>query len=385
MQHHNQQTRSLDNATHSHLRLRDSHDAHILFQAVRQGHLPFIRKRLTRPEQQALHAGQVFVWADREGSFERWTDGHDWGSARVRGPFLVYDEVLEDTDAFWRRKAQQMAGERSVKQPREKTLSPLPGGLSKQTYSATFIQNGVDIQEWHLTAYFKSDSKTDNLITPDEDALLRTIIVPEGTFKSSMYRKSKGSSSSAHRGVVSEHQSNGTAGGDGPEIRTPESLIGEHVPLGMFSGLPLQPGLGPLDYSVPLSWETSFSVPDQRLRTSPSRGSSQHYQGRALLSHPPQPPCHDSGQHDNDDDDDVFEQLTRAISKYEPLRNYPSPQPTASSTSNEIPVDRSAPIIRIADPGFEWYRNIMYIDAQLEFRHCDQFLPFLRRLHSLAI
>ncbi|KAG9024249.1 hypothetical protein FS837_005437, partial [Tulasnella sp. UAMH 9824] len=109
MQYHNQQTLSLDNATHSHLRLRDSRDAHILFQAVRQGHLPHIRKRLTHSRQQALHTGQVFVWADREGSLERWTDGHDWGSARVRGPFLVYDEVFEDTDAFLRRKVQQKA------------------------------------------------------------------------------------------------------------------------------------------------------------------------------------------------------------------------------------------------------------------------------------
>ncbi|KAG8896403.1 hypothetical protein FRC00_005997, partial [Tulasnella sp. 408] len=357
MHYRNQQTRSLDNATHSHLRLRDSHDAHILFQAVHQGHLPLIRKRLTRPEQQALHAGQVFIWADRAGSLEQWTDGHDWGSAQVKGPFLVYDEVFESTDIFLRQNAQQMAGERSVKQPREKSLSPMPGGLSKQTYSATFIQDGVDIQEWHLTvrastlkpyayfplifipilqAYFKDDSKTDNLITPDEDPLLCTIIVPEGTFKSSMSRKSRGSSSSAHRGFVSEHQSNGTAGGNGQGIGTSESLIDEHVPPGMFSGLPLQPGMGPFGYSLPLSWETSFRVPGQRLRTSPTRGSSKRYQGRALSSHPPQPPYHDSGQHDIDDDDDLFEQLTRAISEYEPLRNYPSPQPAVSSTSNEI-------------------------------------------------
>lgn len=114
MQHHNPQSHPHGNATHSHLRLRDSHDAHILFQAVRQGHLPLIRKRLTGPEQQALHAGQVFVWADREGSLERWTDGHNWSPSRVRGPFLMYDEMPEDTDAFLRRKAQQKAGERSV-------------------------------------------------------------------------------------------------------------------------------------------------------------------------------------------------------------------------------------------------------------------------------
>ncbi|KAG8905220.1 hypothetical protein FRB99_000439 [Tulasnella sp. 403] len=192
------------NATHSNLRLRDAHDAHVLFQAVRQGILPLIRKRLTGPEQQALHAGQVFVWADREGSLERWTDGHNWSPSRVRGPFLMYDEMPEDTEAFLRRK-QQKNGERRVKQPRKKRLPPLPGGLSKQTYSATLIQNGIDIQKWHLTAYFKDDGSNDLLII-DDDPDLSSIIVPENTFKSSMSRKSKGSSS-RRRDSMSEHRS----------------------------------------------------------------------------------------------------------------------------------------------------------------------------------
>ncbi|KAG9024573.1 hypothetical protein FRB95_011340 [Tulasnella sp. JGI-2019a] len=181
------------NATHSNLRLRDAQDAHVLFQAVRQGHLQLIRKRLTPPEQQALHAGQVFVWADREGSLERWTDGHNWSPSRVRGPFLMYDEMPEDTEAFLRRKQMQKSGERRVKQPRKKRLPPLPGGLSKQTYSATLIQQGMDIQKWHVTAYFQEDGSSEDLPTIDDDTLLRTIIVPENTFKSSMTRKSKGS------------------------------------------------------------------------------------------------------------------------------------------------------------------------------------------------
>ncbi|KAG8950237.1 hypothetical protein FRC04_007871 [Tulasnella sp. 424] len=276
MQHHNPQSHPHGNATHSHLRLRDSHDAHILFQAVRQGHLPLIRKRLTGPEQQALHAGQVFVWADREGSLERWTDGHNWSPSRVRGPFLMYDEMPEDTDAFLRRKAQQKAGERRVKQPRKKRLPPLPGGLSKQTYSATLIQNGVDIQKWHLTAYFKDDGNADNLITPDEDPLLRTIIVPDQTFKSSMSRKSKGSSSSrARRGSLSEHRSNATADDDDEEIGLRESPIDENSPLRTFPSPPLQPVFDP---SVPfgsLPWETSYHHPGQQLRTPSSFGSPQ--------------------------------------------------------------------------------------------------------------
>ncbi|KAG8854819.1 hypothetical protein FRB96_007348 [Tulasnella sp. 330] len=197
------------NATHSNLRLRDAQDAHVLFQAVRQGHLQLIRKRLTPPEQQALHAGQVFVWADREGSLERWTDGHNWSPSRVRGPFLMYDEMPEDTEAFLRRKQMQKSGERRVKQPRKKRLPPLPGGLSKQTYSATLIQQGMDIQKWHVTAYFQEDGSSEDLPTIDDDTLLRTIIVPESTFKSSMIRKTKGS-------VSRRRDSMSTTGGERP-------------------------------------------------------------------------------------------------------------------------------------------------------------------------
>ncbi|KAG8982541.1 hypothetical protein FRB90_006710, partial [Tulasnella sp. 427] len=282
MQHHNPQTHPHGNATHSCLRLRDSHDAHVLFQAVRQGHLPLIRKRLTGPEQQALHAGQVFVWADREGSLERWTDGHNWSPSRVRGPFLMYDEMPEDTEALFRRKAQQKAGERRVKQPRKKRLPPLPGGLSKQTYSATLIQNGIEVQKWHLTAYFKDDGNADGLITPDEDLLLRTIIVPDSTFKSSMSRKSKGSSSSrARRGSLSEHRSTLAAEDEEEDMGLRDSPIDEHSPLRTFPSPPLQPVMGPYDAStafstnMPLPWETAFHAPGQQLRTPSSFGSSQ--------------------------------------------------------------------------------------------------------------
>ncbi|KAG8965312.1 hypothetical protein FRC03_000696 [Tulasnella sp. 419] len=185
-------------STHSRLRLRDANDAHVLFQAVRQGHFQLIRKRLTGPEQQSLHPGHVYVWADREGALERWTDGHCWSPSRVRGPFLMYDEMPsnESQDAFLRRK--KSIGEKRTKQPRKKRLPALPGGLSKQTYSATLVEQGVPIQKWHLTAYFTEEA-SQQLLTVDEDPILSTIVVPPGIFVSSMSTRRKPKSSSKQR------------------------------------------------------------------------------------------------------------------------------------------------------------------------------------------
>jgi len=55
-------------------------DAHVLFEAVRQGHLPMIRRRLSGGERAQLRSGDVFVWeeAAHKGGLERWTDGRKW-------------------------------------------------------------------------------------------------------------------------------------------------------------------------------------------------------------------------------------------------------------------------------------------------------------------
>lgn len=75
-------------------------------------------------------------------------------------------------------------------------------------------------------AYFKDDSSND-LMTIDDDSLLRTIIVPEATFKSSMSRKSKGSTS-RRRNSVSEVRSVTTQDDDDDLERRRESPIDEH-------------------------------------------------------------------------------------------------------------------------------------------------------------
>jgi Gti1/Pac2 family transcription factor len=57
--------------------IRNVHDAMVIFEAVRQGILPLVERRLSAAERDALHSGHVFVWEEGEHKqgLERWTDG----------------------------------------------------------------------------------------------------------------------------------------------------------------------------------------------------------------------------------------------------------------------------------------------------------------------
>lgn len=74
--------------------IRTAQDAHRVFEAVRQGIYPLIRRRLSPSERDLLASGQVFVWeeaptgaaAGDEASattsgLERWTDGRRWSAS----------------------------------------------------------------------------------------------------------------------------------------------------------------------------------------------------------------------------------------------------------------------------------------------------------------
>jgi len=68
----------MQQATHSRLHLRDAHDAHVIFEAVRQGFLSPIVRRLNEMERGTLvRSGAVFVWFETEDDtgLKRWTGG----------------------------------------------------------------------------------------------------------------------------------------------------------------------------------------------------------------------------------------------------------------------------------------------------------------------
>lgn len=63
-------------ATHPRLHIRDARDAHTVFEAVRQGFLRPITRRLNDHERSTLvRSGAVFVWeeAEDETGLKRWT------------------------------------------------------------------------------------------------------------------------------------------------------------------------------------------------------------------------------------------------------------------------------------------------------------------------
>jgi Gti1/Pac2 family transcription factor len=78
--------------------IRTAQDAHRVFEAVRLGILPLIRRRLSPSERDLLSSGQVFVWEEAPtgsaagdeanittSGLERWTDGRRW-YAFIRPP-----------------------------------------------------------------------------------------------------------------------------------------------------------------------------------------------------------------------------------------------------------------------------------------------------------
>ncbi|KAG6901182.1 hypothetical protein C0995_015682 [Termitomyces sp. Mi166 len=125
--------------------VRDAHDAHIVFEAVRLNILPIIRRRLLTSERDELRSGHVYVWeeAQDDGGLLRWTDGRRWSQSRMRGDYLFYEEKVETTqeerDAKAARRAKR-ASDPNVVLPlptRRKDRPSKPDGLTKQTYSVS--------------------------------------------------------------------------------------------------------------------------------------------------------------------------------------------------------------------------------------------------------
>ncbi|KZW03048.1 hypothetical protein EXIGLDRAFT_664664 [Exidia glandulosa HHB12029] len=185
--------------THPTLHIRNANDAHVIFEAVRLGILPIIKRRLAPVERDLLRSGEVFVWeeAEHKGSLERWTDGRRWSQSRMREPFLFYEEKVQTTTEEKEAKAARRAQQRttdpvtglpvtlSVPNPVRRQDRPnKPGGLTKQTYSAFVLLPGTtSYRKWHLVAYF---SAADYMRLPviDNYPELRAIRVPDGIYVS---------------------------------------------------------------------------------------------------------------------------------------------------------------------------------------------------------
>ncbi|KAI0086139.1 Gti1/Pac2 family-domain-containing protein [Irpex rosettiformis] len=185
--------------THPRLHVRDARDAHTVFEAVRQGLLKPVVRRLNELERASfIQSGSIFVWeeSDDEMGLKRWTDNRAWSQSRMREPYLFYDEKVS-TDEPQTPPDHNVKSYRFVEGPSRTWSSSAqshydrserqPLGLVKQAYSAFVIDVNAKPKKWHLTAYF-TYSDLPSIPTVDQDPMLRNVAVPPGIYKSGKAR-----------------------------------------------------------------------------------------------------------------------------------------------------------------------------------------------------
>ncbi|KAJ7905807.1 Gti1/Pac2 family-domain-containing protein [Mycena olivaceomarginata] len=182
----------------------NAHDAHVVFEATRQGFLLPITRRLDEQERATLiQSGAVFVWAEDSPGLKRWTDGRLWSQSRMREPYLFYDEKLTDgsdspgqsfqTYRFVDASGVSRGGSSSSAVSHQERSTTIHRGLVKQAYSAWVAVHPNSMpRKWHITAYFRYDDLP-HIPTVDQDPCLRKIIVPAGLYRSGKMRNEEDS------------------------------------------------------------------------------------------------------------------------------------------------------------------------------------------------
>lgn len=77
--------------TCTNIRIRSTHDAHVIFYAIQRKLLHMVTRRLDADERLALQTGCVYAWEERGPhteitglGIERFTEGRRWSPSRVR-------------------------------------------------------------------------------------------------------------------------------------------------------------------------------------------------------------------------------------------------------------------------------------------------------------
>ncbi|CAE6430877.1 unnamed protein product [Rhizoctonia solani] len=178
-------------ATHERLRIRNAHDAQIVFEAVRLGVLPMVKQRLSIVDCNLLQPGQVYCWEQENGEagIERWTDCRRWGASRARENFLFY---IESQTA-----PEHDEGSLNLDNYRIPHEQRLPWDFRQDSRSSGFTKqvkhNTKDSPcRWNLTAYFSGEDYL-NLPTVDDDPIFSRLSVPQGMYTTveSLLKKSE--------------------------------------------------------------------------------------------------------------------------------------------------------------------------------------------------
>ncbi|CAE6468903.1 unnamed protein product [Rhizoctonia solani] len=183
-------------ATHQRLRIRNAHDAQMVFEAVRLGRLPMVTQRLSIVDCDLLRPGQVYCWEQENGEagIERWTDGRRWGASRARDNFLFYIEsptTSEHSDEGSNPDNHRIHHEQRL--PWDFRQDQRSSGFTKQTYSARVIIGSTHAScRWNLTAYFSGEDYL-TLPTVDDDPTFLGLCISQGMYTTveSLLKKSE--------------------------------------------------------------------------------------------------------------------------------------------------------------------------------------------------
>ncbi|KAH7333591.1 Gti1/Pac2 family-domain-containing protein [Rhizoctonia solani] len=183
-------------ATHQRLRIRNAHDAQMVFESVRRGLLPMVKQRLSIVDCDLLQPGQVYCWEQENGEagIERWTDGRRWGASRARDNFLFYIEsptTSEHSDESSNPDNHKIHHEQRL--PWDFRQDQRSSGFTKQTYSAwAMLSPNYPPCRWNLTAYFSGEDYL-TLPTVDDDLTFSGLIIPQGIYTTveSLLKKSE--------------------------------------------------------------------------------------------------------------------------------------------------------------------------------------------------
>ncbi|KAI9188259.1 Gluconate transport-inducing protein [Blastocladiella emersonii ATCC 22665] len=150
-----------------HGRVTTFQDALLVLEGCRRGLLTMVTRRLSDAERAQIRCGDVFVFDEEVSGIRRWSDGRLWSSSRMRGCFLLYVELANDSGA-------------GGFNPR-RVASDASQLMRKKVLSITTIQG----QKLRLISYSAAadDSLGDPTLTaPVADPRLANLEVPVGVF-----------------------------------------------------------------------------------------------------------------------------------------------------------------------------------------------------------
>ncbi|KAJ1728182.1 Global transcription regulator sge1 [Coemansia biformis] len=190
------------------LRISNTRDALVIFEACRQGILPRVVRRLNEGEKQQISTGTVVVFDEKEAKMKRWTDGRLWTPSRIMNNFLVYRELdrkLPPNEeglaeiSRWANSSAPSTYPAGAHSSNKGVFLHKAHGLLKTTISLSvpdddeeFLRQGdwrpMRVHQQHLISYFRPET-TAQLPIPDDMEELQGLRLPLPILRIQRFRR----------------------------------------------------------------------------------------------------------------------------------------------------------------------------------------------------